>query len=586
MDRIPRPEYPRPQFVRKEWLNLNGVWTCEFDPGRSGVARGLCRSAGFTQTILVPFCPESKLSGVEHKDFIEQMFYHRKIAVPAEWTGKRILLHFDAIDYESAVYIDGKQAGTHFGGGTPFTVDITDAAAPGTEHDLVVMVRDFLRSGVQPGGKQCEDYYSAGVRYTRTTGIWQTVWMEPVDPFALKTCRITPDLDNASFSFSPEFFNDVSGLRWHIRVLAGDEVVGEGVFGAATRTSQTIRLKKVRAWSPQDPFLYDIEFTVMKDGKTIDRVRSYSGLRKVHIEGDRFFLNDTPLFFRFVLDQGFYPDGIWTAPSDEDLRRDIELSMAAGFNGARLHQKVFEPRFHYWADKLGYLTWGESASGDIFFCDHCEFEDSVSLWKSFTLFLNEWREAVERDVNHPSIIAWTPANETGESRNWELARRLFTIIYDTTKSLDPTRPVNDCSGYRHVKTDLWTVHVYRKNAQELKEALETKPVFMKSPPFEKVAYHGQPYINDEFGGFLYLPPDKTSRFAQNTWGYYELEIKTPEEYIAKIAEQAEFMRSMPGLSGFCFTQLTDIEQEQNGVLTFDRTPKVPLKALHKAFAGE
>lgn len=582
MKTIPRSEYPRPQFVRKEYVNLNGEWTCEFDFGRSGEARQRHLAKGFAQKIIVPFCPESELSGIGHTDFIEQMYYHRKIAIPARWKGKRILLHFGAVDYECKGYLDGKFIGMHAGGSSSFFFDITDAAAPGKSHDFVLFVRDLTRSGVQPTGKQSIEWKSAGCRYTRTTGIWQTVWMEAMDLSGLRKCRITPDLDNGMFAFEPVFFREERGLRWQITIKAEGKTVGKGEFAALSGQTQTIGLSLVRAWGPEDPFLYDIEFRVLRDGKAVDTVQSYAGLRKVHIEGDRLFLNNKELFVRLVLDQGFYRKGIWTAPTDADLKRDIELSMAAGFNGARLHQKVFEPRFHYWADKLGYLTWGESPSWGIRF--HAPDASSLDLFEGLLNFQNEWREIVERDISVTSIIAWSPTNETGAGADKDLFRKIISRIYEQTKTLDPTRPCNECSGYQHVKTDLWTIHCYSKNVEELRRKMvETKPVFMNDPDFEKDAYRGQPYINDEFGGFLFVPPDKTGRFADNTWGYYGIEIKTPADFVKAIREQVECMTSDPRCSGFCYTQLTDVEQEQNGILTYDRIPKAPLKDLCRAF---
>ncbi len=582
MNEIPRKEYPRPQFVRQDWLNLNGTWTYELDPGDSGLERDLQLSKGFNREILVPFCLESELSGAGHKDFTEQMFYHRKITVPEAWRGRKILLHFGGVDYECTGFLDGQKIGYHFGGSASFFFDITEYARYGEEQDLVLYVRDHLRIREQPAGKQCTGYKSRGCNYTRTTGIWQTVWMEPVSVSGLKKCRIIPDLDNASFSFQPEFFGESRNLRWKIQILAEGKTVAEGEFSALSGMTQVLKVSELRTWSPEDPFLYDIVFEVIQDGITADRVESYAGMRKIHIEGNKCYLNNQEIFFRLVLDQGFYRTGIWTAPSDADLKKDIELSMAAGFNGARLHQKVFEPRFHYWADKLGYLTWGESPSWGLCFSNFQRYEDPV-CWRSVFNFLHEWREIMDRDFNSPSIIVWTPLNETWCSGDAPLFRKIMTEVYDQTKSFDPTRPCNECSGYHHAKTDFWTVHLYRKTADELKKAMETKPVFMQDAELEQEAYHGQPFINDEFGGFLYLPPEKTSRFADNTWGYYGIEIKTPEEFAAKIKEQVYYMSHLESCAGFCYTQLTDVEQEQNGVLTYDREPKIPLELLRDAF---
>ncbi len=577
---IPRPEHPRMQFFRSDWINLNGEWSFALDPGRSGLEQGWENSTGFTGKIIVPFCPESRLSGVEHTDFIESMFYQREIEIPAAWAGRRILLHFGAVDYAAKIFLDGRLAGCHEGGGSSFEIDVTAFVVPGKSANLVVSVRDELRGGQQPGGKQSSRFHSAGCSYTRVTGIWQTVWLEAVAMAGLRKCRIVPDFDSGSFCFTPEFYSVGSGNSLRIRILDGAVEVAGTTIPAADGVSCRIAVPEPHAWSPADPFLYNIVFEVIDPaGVAIDHVESYGGLRKIHIEGKRLFLNNEPLFLRMVLDQGFYPDGVWTAPSDEDLVRDIRLSMAAGFNAARLHQKVFEERFHYHADRLGYLTWGESASWGLTWCYHADASQMLGVFN----FLHEWREVVDRDANHPSIIAWTPLNETYVSDDPDFYRRIIREVYDLTRQIDPTRPVNDVSGYRHVKTDLWTVHLYRKDAEELARDLAPADggVWRADPKIE-CEYAGQPYINDEFGGFMYIPPER-AKFAENTWGYHGLDLKSPEELCAKIREQVDLMLSMPELSGYCYTQLTDVEQEQNGLYNYDRTPKVPEGMLAEIF---
>ena len=580
---IPRSEYPRPQFVRNDWVNLNGPWTYEFDFGKSGLDRGLQKSTGFKDTILVPFCPESRLSGVGYVDFIESMFYHRKLAIPAAWAGKRILLHFGAVDYQCEGFINGTSCGVHYGGTSSFFFDLTEFVKAGEEYDFVLAVRDELRSAVQAGGKQCPYYYSAGCSYTRTTGIWQTVWMEPVAKDGLKRCRIFPDLDAKAFHFTPFFFGEKQNRKFRVIISADGKITADKTVPANSATPFTVELgDDVRTWSPEDPFLYDIVYELIDaDGTVSDTVTAYAGLRKIHIEGNKVFLNNKPIFQRLVLDQGFYPEGIWTAPGDEDLKKDIELSMAAGFNGARLHQKVFEERFHYWADKLGYLTWGESSSWGL----SC-FSDSTKLEKFYNSawnFQSEWREIMERDLNHPSIITWSPSNEVWSYQDLPRYRRFMTEIYDLTKSIDPTRPCNETSGYHHVKTDLWTVHLYCPDAVTLKQKLypEGSPVSFKNSDVE-CGYTGQPYINDEFGGFMYIPAER-QKFAANTWGYHGLDLKNEDELCTKIAEQVAIMINDDRICGYCYTQLTDVEQEQNGVYNYDRTPKVSAGKLAAAF---
>lgn len=580
---IPRPEHPRMQFYRPDWINLNGEWSYEFDFGKSGIERGLHKSTGFAGKIVVPFCPESRLSGVGYTDFIESMFYQRTLDVPAAWKGRRILLHFGAVDYTAVIYLDGMEVGRHSGGGTSFAVDLTRYAEAGKSYNLVVHVLDDLRSFNQPFGKQNFEFHSRGCCYTRVTGIWQTVWLEAAGMQGLKKCRIVPEFDRGAFGFLPEYFEELPGGTLTVRILAeGREVAAETVPASAWGPF-SVTVPEPRAWSPEDPFLYTVVFEVRNSaGELTDRVESYGGLRKIHVEGNRLFLNNKPLFLRMVLDQGYYPEGVWTAPDDEALVRDIRLSMAAGFNSARLHQKVFEERFHYHADRMGYLTWGESACWGLGWTNPGRWPTQDRYCGVFN-FLHEWREAVERDANHPSIIAWTPLNETARPLEQDFYRSVMTEVYDLTKQVDPTRPVNDASGYQHIKTDLWTVHLYCRDAADLRKALvPTDGGVCSASPGIETPYAGQPYLNDEFGGFMYIPPER-ARFAANTWGYHGLDLKTPEELCAKIAEQVDFMLTMPNLSGYCYTQLTDVEQEQNGLYNYDRSAKVPDGMLKAVF---
>ncbi|MCK5803262.1 MAG: beta-glucuronidase, partial [Lentisphaeria bacterium] len=390
-------------------------------------------------------------------------------------------------------------------------------------------------------------------------------------------CQIIPDFDGDAFVFVPLFHAVELEQRLRISVLADGKVAGAATVAAADGVPVRVALDEVRHWSPAGPFLYDVRYeTLDGSGAVIDVVQSYAGLRKVQVQGDRVFLNNEPLYFRFVLDQGFYPDGIWTAPTDAALRRDIELSMKAGFNGARLHQKVFEERFHYWADQLGYLTWGESASWG---CNVNRLEDARN-------FLSEWREIVVRDRNKPSIIAWTPFNETREVSAPAQHHRLHIDAYELSKALDPTRPVNDTSGYIHVRTDLWTVHHYEradKLGAFLQPAESADGVFHRWPELE-ASYQGQPYINDEFGGLKWIPKDRRA-FADNTWGYGN-DLESIEQFYELLEAEIDVMLAIPNLSGWCYTQLTDIEQEQNGVYNYDRTGKFDLDRLAAIFRKE
>ncbi len=566
---VPRPEHPRPQFERKEWINLNGQWTYTFDFGKSGSERGFKDSKGFSDKITVPFCPESELSGVGHKDFIEMMWYQKDIQIPKNWTSRRTILHFGAVDYIAEVFVDGKYVGRHFGGSSSFDFDISDLVDDGKKHSLVLHVTDDTRHGRQPGGKQSFGFKSAGCHYTRTTGIWQTVWLESVSEFSLKSCRIVPDLDGEKFLFTPLFKAMKKGLSLRITVKDGGKTVAKGDFAAQSGIPVQLEVVNAKAWSPETPFLYGITFEVVDGGKVIDTVESYAGMRKIHVEGDTLYLNNKPYYLRLVLDQGFYPDGIWTAPSDAALKKDIELSMKAGFNGARLHQKVFEERFHYWADKLGYLTWGEFPSWGT------DVKDPVAARN----FITEWLEVVARDLNHPSIIAWTPLNETWDTGDGVQHSRFHADLYDVTKSLDPSRPVNEASGYVHVKTDLWTVHNYEQDPEKLKTQLtpDAEKGVWRNFPEKEVKYQGQPYFVDEFGGIKWVVG---AAFADNTWGYGNAP-KTLDEVYSRLEGQVNALLSLKHVKGYCYTQLTDVEQEQNGIYNYDRTEKFDMKKIRR-----
>lgn len=573
---LPRPEYPRPQFERSEWVNLNGQWSYTFDFARSGMDRELFRSEGFDGQITVPFAPQSELSGVGFTDFIPEMWYQRSLEIPADWDGKRILLHFGAVDYIASIYIDGKIAGRHWGGSSSFTIDITRLVSAGKTHNMVIRVEDDERSGEYAKGKQCGRYASFGCEYTRTTGIWQTVWMEAVHKDGLKDVYVIPDLDQSRFVFRPEYHAVQQGQKLRIRILDNGKTVSEKTIPATAQSQAELTVKKVKTWSPEDPFLYDIEYDVLSaEGKVIDHVKAYAGMRKIQVIGNRLYLNDEPVYLRLVLDQGFYPDGIWTAPTDEALKRDIELSMAAGFNGARLHQKIFEPRFHYWADRLGYLTWGESASWGA----------NINRIGSARNFLTEWEEAVVRDRNHPSIIMWTPFNETWEHPdNREAAReacRFVSDIYDLTKDLD-YRPCHDVSGNYHVKTDIFSVHQYEQDPAKFTAWIAPVDGKVRQHDLEnrEVEYDGQPYLVDEYGGIKWVVGQE---FSEISWGYGNAP-KTIEEVYERMEALTDAILGFDHICGYCYTQLTDVEQEQNGIYNYDRTEKFDMERIRAIFS--
>ena len=572
----PRPEYPRPQFERAEWVNLNGTWSYSFDFGRTGAQKGWSKATSFDGKITVPFCPESSLSGVKHTDLINSIWYQRTLNIPAAWDGKQVMLNFGAVDYEAHVFIDGQLVRLHNGTGSSFSCDITKYVKPGHSHNLVVQVNDNLRDGKQPGGKQCFDLNSGGCMYTRVTGIWQTVWMEAVDKEGLKSVFATPDIDQKQLVIRPQFYAENAANKLVVTLYDGNKAVAKTSVTCGDNSVVVLPVKNMKLWSPESPFLYGLKYQVVKNGKVIDEVNSYAGMRKVHLAGGYFYLNNKPYYQRLVLDQGYYPDGIWTAPTDEALKKDIEMSKAVGFNGARLHQKSFEERYYYWADKLGYLTWGESASWGL----------NVNNEEACRNFISEWAELVERDRNHPSLVTWTPLNETWSANNSGVYTRFVQNLYDMTKALDGTRPVNDASGDSHIKTDIWSVHNYERQPDKIikdftfehgKEPYRN----MRGDNWRWLAkYEGQPYMLDEWGGLAYILPEK--RHGDNAWGYGGA-IDNVEDFYTILRKEVEAIKACKHITGFCYTQITDVEQEQNGIYNYDRTSKFDTKRIKEIF---
>ncbi len=577
----PRPEYPRPQMAREHgWMNLNGEWEFEIDHGRSGRARKLQKASQLSGKITVPFCPESKLSGVEYTDFMAAVWYRKQVAIPEHWMGQRILLHIGACDYHTWVYIDGIEVGTHVGGYTPFTFDITEYLEEG-ESEVVVTIcaEDDVRSFGQAKGKQAHTYESQGCDYTRCTGIWQTVWMEAVPRTYISSTRITPQLAAGGALVEARLTGDtlVNGGQMRLRAYAEGRVVGETVAPASGPQAGTfLHLDEVRAWSPEDPFLYDLMLTLEDDhdGSVLDVVHSYFGLRSIEMNGPAVTINGHVVFQRLVLDQGYYPEGIYTAPTDAALRRDIEIGMELGFNGARLHQKVFEPRYHYWADRMGYLTWGEMPDWGL----------DVTHVEGLAGFLRSWMEELERDYNHPSIVGWCPFNEHDSEKTPET----FRSVYLMTKAFDATRPVIDSSGWTHVETDIYDVHDYDQNPATFEaryaplvtgdgEVFRNEPAASPSGEWKV----GQPYMVSEYGGIWWNPGQLN---VGGGWGYGKWP-RSAEEFLARYRGLTEALLNNPAMCGFCYTQLTDVEQEVNGLMFYDRNFKFD-PAIIKAITSQ
>ncbi len=564
---IPRPEHPRPDFERQAWMCLNGEWEFEIDADGNGEARGLSTGRPLAQRIIVPFCPESKLSGIGNTDFMKDVWYRRTFELPAKMQGKRILLHFGAVDWHARVWVNGIYAGDHRGGYSPFTFEITRHLKRGS-NEVVVHAHDDTRSGLQATGKQAHSQNSEGCVYTRTTGIWQTVWLEAVGECSVRGFTLVTDPAAKRLIVTASVDGPMAGTKVRIRALSGSKVMAEETVPANWRnTVAALSVPKAKLWHPGVPNLYPLSIEVLHRGKVTDHVKSYFGMRTLAIEGNRFLINGKPVFQRLVLDQGFYPDGIYTAPTDAELKRDIELSMAAGFNGARLHQKVFEPRLLYWADKLGYIVWGEYPSWGVNLADQ----------GAIAHVANEWREVVERDRNHPCIVGWCPLNETGGGEAVAAAQ----LIMGLTQVMDPTRPYLDTSGYVHLdpRTDVYDSHDYDQNPASFAArysgfALTGTRPFNNNLSDRRSAYLDQPYFVSEYGG-IRLKTDRDT--GASGWGYGQADLN---EFLSRYKALTDTLLDNPNMFAFCYTQLTDVEQEQNGIFFYDRKPKYDPKLIH------
>ncbi len=580
----PRPEHPRPQFVRPDWLNLNGEWQFEIDRSDSGLERGV-RDRELLQRIVVPFAPETKLSGIENVDFLEAVWYRTTVTIPADWSGKDAVLHFQAVDQDATVWVNGVEVVRHRGGFTPFSANLSQVAKPGEEALIVVRARD-TRHGVQARGKQTTTYFNHGCLYLRTTGIWQTVWLEAVPTTHLDRPRITPDVAGSSFHVEVPVSANRPG--WTVRAILKDadgEVATKEVradLDLAPRLTLEVPADRVRLWDTTDPHLYDVRLELIDaDGNVVDGVDSYAGLRSVSINGQAILINGKHVFQRLVLDQGYWPESLMTAPSEEALVADIELSVAAGFNGARLHQKVFEERFLYHADRLGYLVWGEfgdwgSGVGDT----------GNDNQQPTANFVTQWLEAVERDYSHPSIIGWCPLNETHQLLHDRITQLddVTRAMWLATKAADTTRPVLDASGYSHrvPETDVWDSHNYEQDPDKFAEQMAG---LADGKPYGNVGGHdgkpisqpyaGQPYFCSEFGGIWWNAEAAAAGAAGNTnesWGYGQ-RVADEEAFYARFAGLVDVLLDNPLMFGYCYTQLTDVFQEENGIYRLDRSSK-------------
>lgn len=580
-----RIEYPRPQFKRADWLLLNGEWDFAFDDFNIGQKEKWYNLDSLPLKINVPFAYESKLSGINDTSCHDFIWYKRKVVVPEKWQGKRIFINFGAVDYYSRIYVNGHFVGDHIGGNTSFSFDITDYLNY-KEEDITVFVTDYSRKETQPRGKQFWEDKSRAIWYTRTSGIWQSVFLECVDEFHVKNIKITPDIDKGYAEFEIELSDLSENLYIDLEVKLGDDIVNFIKIKADNRFVKVvvdIFKNKIMngfthgmglCWSPENPVLFDVYVRLSEENNILDTVYSYFGMRKIHVENGKIFLNNHRYYMRLVLDQGYWPDGLLTAPSDKDFIKDIELAKQMGFNGARKHQKVEDPLYLYYADKLGFLVWGEMANS-------ASYDDEY-----VKLIQNEWIDIIKRDYNHPCIVTWVPMNESWGVPNLKTCKKQqahLQALYYLTKSLDQTRLVISNDGWEMTDTDICAIHTYDhgtiddvKKHHDYANILSSRESLISCPSTNRFIFvdgyelGDRPIIITEFGGVAY-------GFDENAFGYTN--VDNEKDFIKFMSIVFNAIHNSKAIEGFCYTQLTDVEQEVNGLLTKDRKPKCDINII-------
>jgi beta-galactosidase/beta-glucuronidase len=574
--------YPRPQLERAGWTSLNGTWRFRFD-GDGSIA-ALSEIADWPLEITVPYPPECKASGIGDRGFHKVCWYQRDFEM-ARGPG-RVMLHFGAVDYSARVWINGKLAAAHEGGHTPFSADITDLLSADGRQVVTLRAEDDPHELSKPRGKQDWQLEPHSIWYPRTTGIWQTVWLERVPRTYIDKIRWTPRLEGFALGFEVRLKGDMPDdlsleleLKHGERLLARDRyrvVEGEVDRWVVLSDPGIDDFRNELLWSPERPTLLYATVKLWQDGKVIDEVRSYTALRSANVLRDRFMLNGRPYVLRMVLDQGYWPDTLLAAPDDDALRRDVELAKAMGFNGVRKHQKIEDPRYLYWADKLGLLVWEEMPSAYRF--------TRTAIKRT----IREWTEALDRDYSHPCIIVWVPFNESWgvpELPSVQAHRHAVEALYHLTKTLDPTRAVIGNDGWESSATDIIGIHDYDCNMEHMRQRygpeVEREELFDQRRPGGKVLtldgypHRGQPIMLTEFGGIAFQAHAEEG--VKKIWGYTAV---TDAETFARLYEQLlETVIHTALFSGFCYTQFSDTFQEANGLLYADRTPKIPLERI-------
>jgi beta-galactosidase/beta-glucuronidase len=586
--------HPRPQLQRTKWLSLDGKWRFAFDPERRW--NQPTDITAWPMTIEVPFAPESQLSGIGDTGFHPVCWYERDFEVDGLGTtsaSSRVLLHFGAVDYHARVWINDHPIAEHEGGHTSFTIDITAALQPGRRQRVTVQALDDPHDLEKPRGKQDWKLEPHGIWYPRTSGIWQTVWLEQVPATYIRDVTWTPNLDRFEIAFHAVVEGpDADDAEVRLRLSCGDRVLGQDVYRVVSgEVHRKLGLsdpgiddyRNEMLWSPERPTLLMADITLSLGGEVIDTLWSYTAMRSFGLQRDRLTLNGRHYQLRMVLDQGYWPESLMTAPSPDALRRDVELAKAMGFNGVRKHQKIEDPRYLYWADVLGLLVWTEMPSAYRF------------TPRAINRTVREWSAVIARDRSHPCVIVWVPFNESWgvpDLATVPAARDAVASVYHLTKTLDPDRLVIGNDGWESSATDIIGIHDYDSDPQHLRVRYgpEVKPQELVDRRYtagriltlDGYPHRGQPICLTEFGGIAYADPDGTA--PSKEWGYVTCE--TLEEFAERCCAVIEVARTTALFSGFCYTQFADTFQEVNGLLTADRQPKIPLERIAEAVRGQ
>lgn len=564
---VPRPEHPRPDFVRSGWINLNGEWGFAFDDNSVGEGEKWYLSKDvFNRIIMVPFPYQSRLSRINDEGFHNVVWYRREFSLPDDWSSGRVLLHIGAVDYLSRVWLNGQLIGQHVGGYSPFNVDITNAVKP-HENSLVVEAVD--KHGDQPRGKQSSELKPKGCVYMRVSGIWQTVWLELAGETYISLFRLIPDVNRKQLRISINLAGRTRRTRLEARIiLNGAELVKSSFTLKSSCSILKMPLKYLKKWTPETPDLYRVELSLFNDSnRLLDDVASYFGVRTISVKDGSILLNGKPYYLRLALDQGYYPGGLYTAPSDSAIKMDVEAVKKLGLNGVRKHQMPPDPRYLYWADKIGILVWEEVGDWGM---------SLVS--RNLEPFLAEWRAIIDRDFNHPCVIVWVPFNERDPGETPE-ALGFIRTVYRETKKHDPTRLVIDNSGYHHTESDIIDIHDYTAwqggyvFADGWRKAKKLEPYSPHRPlMFKGFKYSGQPVVISEYGGWgikVFTP------LIDREFHAYGPPLEDEYEFISKYRDVTVAIMREPRVCGFCYTQLYDVEGEVNGFMTYDRKWKVP-----------